>query len=250
MILDGKVALVTGASSGIGRAAALRLGSAGAKVCVNSWQDEKGAEEVVRLLCESGVKSFQRQADVSREQDVEELVDAVLAEWGRIDILVNNAGISGAGTSFFEISGDDWDRMLRVNLKSVFLCSKAVLPHMIASGKGKIINLSSTAGTSSIVACNAHYGAAKGGIISLTKRLARDFGRHAITVNCVAPGLILDTGFNRTMPQEKIDDYVGQIPLGRPGYTRDVAGIITFLASDEADFITGQVIVVDGGATC
>ncbi|MBN1292794.1 MAG: SDR family oxidoreductase, partial [Candidatus Latescibacteria bacterium] len=101
-----------------------------------------------------------------------------------------------------------------------------------------------------IVTCNAHYGAAKGGIIALTKRLARDFGKDNITVNCVAPGLILDTGFNENMAEEKLNSYINQIPKGRPGYTKDVAGIITFLASDEADFITGQVIVVDGGATC
>jgi len=250
MNLSNKTALVTGASSGIGKATALCLGRAGARVCVNSWQDEKNAQDVVKLLQENGCESFQKQADVSEEKDVAELVETVLKRWGSIDILVNNAGISGAGTSFFEITGEDWDRMLKVNLKSVFLCSRTVLPHMIEAGYGRIVNLSSTGGMSGIVTCNAHYGAAKGGIIALTKRLARDFGQHNITVNCVAPGLIYDTGFNKNMSQDILNVYVNQIPLGRPGYTQDVAGIITFLASDEADFITGQIIVVDGGATC
>jgi len=169
---------------------------------------------------------------------------------GHIDILVNNAGIPWAGTPFFDITGNTWDRMLRINLKSVFLCCQAVLRHMVEAGSGRIINISSTAGTSSIVSCNAHYAAAKGGIIAMTRRLARDFGEYNITVNCIAPGLIHDTGFNRSMTQEKLTQYVNQIPLGRPGYTGDVAGLIAFLASDEAGFITGQVIVVDGGATC
>jgi len=250
MTLKNKIALVTGASSGIGRAAALRLGMAGANICVNSWQDKEEAEHVVERLRENGCDSFQVQADVSNEDHVGTLIDAVLKRWGRIDILVNNAGISGAGPSFFELTGEDWDRMLTVNLKSVFLCCKAALPPMTEAGYGRIVNLSSTGGTSSIVTCNAHYAAAKGGIIAFTRRLARDFGQHNITVNCVAPGLILDTGFNMNMPEDKVERYVKQIPKSRPGYTRDVAGIITFLASDEADFITGQVIVVDGGATC
>jgi 3-oxoacyl-[acyl-carrier protein] reductase len=250
MILKDKTAIITGASSGIGRAAALRFGSAGARVCINSWEDEERAQTVVKQLQEAGCECFQKQADVSDEDHVRALADDVIGKWGKIDILVNNAGISGAGTTFFDITGEAWDRMMRVNLKSMFLCSKAVLPHMIKAGYGRIINLSSTGGSSSIVSCNAHYAAAKGGVIALTRRLARDFAPHNITVNCVAPGLIRDTGFNETMPEDKLAVYVSQIPMGRPGYTRDVAGIITFLASDEADFITGQIIVVDGGATC
>lgn len=250
MILKDKTALVTGASKGIGKAAALRLGMAGANVCVNYRQDEQGARNVVSLLQKDGSDSFQKQADVTKEEDVKALVETVLDRWGRIDILVSNAGISGAGTSFFEITGDDWDRMLTVNLKSMFLVSRAVLPHMIEARYGRIVTLSSVGGVSGIVECNAHYAAAKGGIIAFTKRLARDFTGYNITVNCVAPGLIHDTGFNENMAEDKLAKYVSQIPKGRPGYTKDVAGIITFLASDEADWITGQVIIVDGGATC
>ena len=250
MMPEDRVALVTGASRGIGRTAALRLGEVCARVCVNSLDDEKGADDVVSRLRERGVDSFQKQADVSCEDDVKALVAAVVARWGRIDVLVNNAGISGKGPSFLEMTGEAWDRMLRVNLKSVFLCCRTVLPHMMDAGHGRIVNISSIAGTTSLVACNAHYAAAKAGIIALTKRLARDFAGHGINVNCVAPGLVHDTGFNENMDEALLASYVAQVPKGRPGYTKDVAGIIAFLVSDEADFITGQVVVVDGGATC
>ena len=250
MQLGGKTALVTGASSGIGRAIALRLGAAGARICVNSWNDPDRAETVVQTLKSQGCESFQAQADVSREEDVTTLVQAVLDRLGGIDILVNNAGISGAGAAFFEITLSDWDRMVRVNLRSVFLCSRAVLPPMMEARSGRIVNIASTAGTSAVVSSNAHYAAAKGGIVALTKRLARDFAPYGVTVNCIAPGLIRDTGFNEHMTEERLAEYVRQIPRGRPGYTKDVAGLAAFLASDEADFITGQVIVVDGGATC
>lgn len=179
------------------------------------------------------------------------LVEEVLNKWGRIDLLVNNAGISGAGpTSLFDITSKIWDRIMDINLKSVFLCSKAVLPSMMEAEYGRIVNISSSGGISSIVSCNAHYSAAKGGIVAFTKRLARDFAKHNITINCVAPGLIRNTRINENMAEDKLASYLSQIPMGRHGLTKDVAGIVKFLVSDEADFITGQIIIVDGGATC
>jgi len=184
MNLKEKTALVTGASSGIGRAAALRLGEAGASVCVNDRSRKEEAEDVARMIRDKGCDSFVAMADVSREDDAARLVDAVAARWGRIDILVSNAGISGAGTTFFDISGGDWDRMLTANLKSQFLVCRAVLSHMVERGYGRIVTVSSVGGISGIVRCNAHYAAAKGGIVAFTKRLARDFGPHRITVNC------------------------------------------------------------------
>lgn len=250
MNLKNKVALVTGSSKGIGRAAALRLAEAGAKVCVNSRNDVEGGKEIESILLKGGSDCFYRQADVTKETEIAGLVEAVLARWGRIDILVNNAGISGAGSSFFDITGDAWDRMLTSNLKSMFLVTQAILPHMYKARQGKIVNLSSTGGVASLVPCNAHYAAAKGGIIAFTKRIARDAAPYNVTVNCVAPGLIHDTGFNEKMNPDKLSLYVRQIPLGRPGYVKDVSGIIAFLCSEEADFITGQIIVVDGGTTC
>jgi 3-oxoacyl-[acyl-carrier protein] reductase len=250
MDLTGKVALVTGSSKGIGRAAAVRLGQSGAKVCINARKDVEGARDVERTVRENGSDCFFRQADVTDEDDVKGMVDDVLARWGKIDILVNNAGISGAGPKFFDITGDDWDRMLTANTKGMFLVTKAVLAHMVEARSGKIVNLASTAGTASLVTANAHYTASKGAIVAFTRRMARDFASFGINVNCVAPGLIHDTGFNERMSPEKLAYYVAQIPLGRPGYVKDVSGIIAFLCSEDADFITGQIIVVDGGATC
>lgn len=249
-MLRDKVALVTGASSGIGKAVALRLAKAGARVCVNYERDVNDAQKVVDLLRNEGQDCFLKQADVSKQEDVTALVEAVVGRWGKIDILVNNAGVSGAGTTFMEITEEVWERMLNINLKSSFFCSKAALDYMMKEGYGRIINLSSIAGFASIVSSNAHYAASKAGIIALTKRLARDFASYNINVNCVAPGLIHDTGFNENMDSDVLAAYVRQIPKGRPGYTKDCAGIVMFLASDEADFITGQVIAVDGGTTC
>lgn len=248
--LDSKVAIVTGSSRGIGRAIASQLANDGIRVCINSHNDPEGGRQVEETLRQAGCECFFRLADITNEENVQELVDDVLSRWGRIDILVNNAAISGAGPKFFEITGADWDRMLTANTRGTFLVTKAVLSHMINSRFGKIVNIASTAGTASLVPANAHYAASKGAIVAFTRRMARDYGKFGITVNCVAPGFIRDTGFNEKMSAEKVAYYVGQIPLGREGRTADVSGIVRFLTSDEADFITGQIIVVDGGATC
>ena len=249
-MLEDRVALVTGSSYGIGRAVALTLGEHGARVCVNSWQDEERAEAVADALQQQGREAFQVQADVSDKAAVQAMVESVLARWGRIDILVNNAGISGAGAPFLDVTEEVWDRMIDVNLKGVFLCCQAALPAMMEAGYGRIVNIASTAGVSSLIRSNAHYAAAKGGVVALTKRLARDFGPHSITANCLAPGLILDTGFNERMSDELVASYVDQIPVGRPGKTDDAAAMALFLASEDAGYISGQIICLDGGATC
>lgn len=251
MKLTGKKALVTGAAGGIGRAIALCLGDEGADVCVNDLPGRaKEAEEVVAGLKNKGRDAFFSAADVTSEEEVANLLDTVLDLFGNIDILVSNAGVSGAGASFPDITLEQWERMIRINLTSHFIVLKAVVPFMKARGYGRIVTIASTAGLSGIIKCNAHYAAAKGGLIALTKRLAKDYAASGITVNCVAPGLVRDTGFNERMADDILDAYVAQIPKGRPGYTNDVAGIAAFLSSDEADWITGQVIVVDGGTTC
>jgi NAD(P)-dependent dehydrogenase (short-subunit alcohol dehydrogenase family) len=250
MNLTDRVAIVTGSANGIGRGTALRLAQAGATVCVNDRKDADRGEEVVRTIKDAGGDAFFHFADVTIEDEVNGLVCAVLSRRHKIDILVNNCGVSGAGKTFCTITGDDWDRMLTANTKGTFLTTQAVMPHMIEAHYGKIVNIASTAGTGSIVTANAHYAASKGAIVSFTRRMARDFASHGITVNSVAPGFIHDTGFNENASDEKVAHYTAQIPMGRPGYVKDCCGIIAFLCSEEADFITGQIIVVDGGATC
>jgi len=247
---DMKTALVTGASSGIGKAAAIRLAGDGMRVCVNHLDDDARASEVVRHIHDAGGEGFHVNADVSVEDDIKRLVGTVLDRWGRIDVLVSNAGISGAGPSFFEIGLDDWERLLRINLTSQFIVVREVLKHMVERKYGRIVTMSSVGGVSSLVRCNAHYAAAKGGIVALTRRIARDFGKDGITANCIAPGFVRDTGFNESAPADIVEAYVSQIPRGRPGYTNDIAGLVSFLVSDDADWITGQVITIDGGATC
>ena len=250
MDLTGRAAIVTGASNGIGRGTAMRLARAGAKVCVNDRADTDRGEEVVQAIRDAGGEAFFHLGDVTIEDEVRDLVCGVLSRWDKVDILVNNAGISGAGPTFDSIGGGEWDRMLTANAKGTFLATQAAIPHMIEAGYGKIVNIASTAGTGSIVTANAHYAASKGAIVSFTRRMARDFAKHGININCVAPGFIHDTRFNSTASEEKVAHYTAQIPLGRPGYVRDCCGIIAFLCSEEADFITGQIVVVDGGATC
>lgn len=251
MRLTGKKALVTGGGSGIGRAVALRLGEWGADVCINDLPSQRtNAEDVASRIHIMGRDAFFHSADVSSEDGVTGLFEAIDEHWNALDILVSNAGISGAGASFPDLSLEQWERMIRINLTSHFLVLKKALPIMAAREFGRVVTIASTAGVSAIIRSNAHYAAAKGGLVALTKRLAKDYAASGITVNCVAPGLIRDTGFNERMADDILDGYVAQIPKGRPGYTQDVAGVVTFLCSDDADWISGQVVVVDGGTTC
>lgn len=243
--LEGQVALVTGASRGIGRAVALRFGEAGADVAVNYLKARREAEEVVRRLETLGRRAVSVKADVSRGGEVGTMVDRVAEELGPPDILVNNAGMIARALTLQELDEAKWDRTADVNLKGAYLVARAVAPRMrLSPGSKSIINISSIAGVAPLSTTIA-YGAAKAGLLMLTRHLARELG-PGIRVNAVAPGFIR-TDFHRGSPPERLRRMVGKTPLGRWGEPEDVADAVLFLASDRASFITGQTLVVDGG---
>jgi 3-oxoacyl-[acyl-carrier protein] reductase len=245
MRLGGKVALVTGSSKGIGEAIAFRYAQEGAAVIINGTNrsDLQKVEERIRKMTEAVLSVA---ADVSHGAEVERMVGKIIAHFGKIDVLVNNAGKMFYG-KVEETSEEDWDRAMSINLKSVFLCSKAVIPHMQNRKKGRIINMSSTAGKTARTIAGASYAVTKAGIMYLTKRMAHDLGPHGITVNCIAPGPV-DTAMARSFPAGVLESYTNTIPLGRMGVPEDVANVAFFLASDDADYVTGEVIDVNGGS--
>ncbi len=255
MRLQGKVAIVTGASRGIGRAIALRLAQEGAKVCVNYYGpadaaagQPEAAQQVVAAIEQAGGEAFAFEADVSQKDQVDRMVQAVVDRWDRIDILVNNAGICPF-RDFFAITEEVWDRVQAVNLKGVFLCSQAVARVMVEKGiPGRIISISSV---SSIVGGSqqAHYCPTKAGINLLMKSMAIALGKYGITCNMVAPGTI-ETDINREdlSNPEKRASMIRRTPLGRLGRPEDIAGPVAFLASDDAAYMTGAILIVDGGA--
>ena len=255
MSLEGKVALVTGAGRGIGRAIALRLARDGADVALCDI-DETTAADTAREIAALGRRSLSRRTDVSRRPEVEALVRESVAQLGPVDILVNNAGIVQA-KHFMEVTEEDWDRIIAVNVKGVFFCAQAVAGEMIKRGQGgKIINIASIGGK-----IGQHllvpYGASKAAVISITQGLSRGLARHGITVNAICPGVV-DTAMqdlinqqigefaNRT-PEQVFRSSTRGIPLGRPERPEDVANVVAFLASSDADYMTGQSINVDGG---
>jgi 3-oxoacyl-[acyl-carrier protein] reductase len=238
-----KTAVVTGGAQGIGLAIARRLADEGAAVVINDIQDEKGLAAASELVDNGGKASYLR-ADVTSEQDVSSLIEAALATYGSIDILVNNVGLTRDGL-LMKMSESDWDLVLQVNLKSVYLVSRAVVRPMMRQRGGKIINISSVAGLSGN-AGQTNYAASKAGIVGFTKSLAKEVGSRGVTVNAVAPGYI-PTDLTADLPKELVDEAVRLTPLGRLGTVDDVASAVAFLASDDAAFITGQVIRVDGG---
>ncbi len=243
MRLDERAAIVTGGAQGIGRAIAGRLAREGAAVVIADIQDEKGQAEA-EAVGDAGGRATYVHADVCNPDQVAALVQHALDTYGRLDILVNNVGLTRDGLLMMMSEGD-WDTVLAVNLKSVFLASRAAVRTMMRQRSGRIINISSVAGLAGN-AGQTNYAASKAGIVGFTKSLAKEVGPRGVTVNAVAPGYV-PTDLTRDLPKELVQEAVRLTPLGRLGTVDDVAGVVAFLASDDAAFITGQVLRVDGG---
>ena len=240
-----KIALVTGGSGGIGRAIALELAVRGSRIAVNYYTGfAEAAAEVLEEITSAGGEGITVEADVGDPEDVDRMFAAVTEQLGPVDILVNNAGITRDGL-LLRMDTDDWDAVLKTNLRSVYLCSKAALRPMVKSRWGRIISLSSVAGISGN-AGQANYAASKAGVVGFTKSVAKEVGSRGVTVNAIAPGFI-DTAMTRSLPDEVRKAAAGSIALGRFGLAGEVASAVGYLASDEAAYITGQVLVVDGG---
>ena len=244
MNLTGKVALVTGASRGIGQAAAIDLAKAGADVVVNFIGNEAVAQETVEKIEELGRKAIKIKADVGNAEDVQAMVDEAVAAFGHIDILVNNAGITRDGL-LIRMKDSDWDDVLNINLKGVYLVTKAVAKLMVKQRAGRIINMTSVSGVTGNVG-QANYAAAKAGVIGFTKTCAKELAARGITVNAIAPGFI-ETAMTDVLSEKIKEGIAGTIPFGRMGQPEEIANVVTFLASDFASYITGQVLNVDGG---
>lgn len=244
MKLEGKKALVTGASRGIGRAIALALAAEGADVAVNYAGSEAAAKEVVAEIEAMGRKAFVIQADISSNAAATEMIDKVVAEFGRIDILVNNAGITRDGL-LMRMKEEDWDAVLTTNLKGVFNCTKASIKYMMKQRAGHIVSISSVVGLMGN-AGQANYAAAKAGVIGFTKAVAKEVAARGITVNAVAPGFI-QTDMTKVLSEKVVEGMKASIPLARLGDPEDIAKAVVFLASDDASYITGQTLNVDGG---
>lgn len=244
MLLDGKTALVTGASRGIGRAVALRLAEEGARIAINYAGNVKAAEEVKAAIEAAGGTAILCQADIADSKAVETMVEAVVKAFGTIDILVNNAGIT-RDTLLMRMKDEDFEKVLDTNLKGVFYCTKAVSKLMMKKRTGRIVNMASVVGLVGN-AGQTNYAAAKAGVIGFSKSAAKELASRGITVNVVAPGFI-GTDMTADLPESVKEKALTDIPLGKMGEPKDVANAVLFLASDQASYITGQVVNVDGG---
>lgn len=242
--LKDKTAIVTGGSRGIGEAIASRLAEEGARVAVCASRTLESAQAVAEAIESRGGSAFALKADVSNATDVAELFKSVQDRWGAVDILVNNAGITRDGL-LMRLKPGDWDAVLNVNLKGAFLCTQAAVRPMMRARSGRIINISSVTGLMGNPG-QAGYTAAKSGLIGLTKTTAKELASRGITANVVAPGYI-PTEMTEKLPEQLKEKILEQVPLGTPGTPEDVAAAVAFLASGDAAYITGQVLVVDGG---
>ena len=242
--LSGKVALVTGASRGIGAVVASRLAQAGARVGVNFHASSELATVISDKINKAGGEAFLVGGDVSQEDEAEAVVKQLVEHFGSIDILVNNAGIN-IDQLLIRMKTEDFDRVLNVNLRGAFLCTRYAMTHMIRQRSGRVINMSSVAGLSGNPG-QANYAAAKAGLVGLTKAVAREVASRNVTVNALAPGYIV-TSMVEEIPEGKHDQILARIPMGRFGTPEDVAEAVVFLSSDGASYITGQVLTIDGG---
>lgn len=241
-----KRVIVTGATKGLGKAIALSFAREGAWVAVNYSSDDQSAAATESELADLASKSMIFKTDVSSRPDVEKMINSVVKEWEYIDILINNAGIIKDKLLMF-LNEDDWDRVIDVNLKGTYLCSRAIIRTMISQKFGRIINITSPSALTGRSG-QTNYAASKGGIISFTKSLAKEMARLGITVNAVCPGVIV-TPMTESLNPETTCDITSRIPMGRLGQPQEVAGAVLFLASEKAGYITGQVLAVDGGLT-
>ncbi len=245
MLLEGKVAVVTGGSRGIGRAIVEDLAANGAKVVVNFHSNADAAQEVVDGIIAKGGTAVSIQADVSKFDAAQELIKSAISTYGQLDILVNNAGTT-RDTLLMMMKEDQWDVVMETNLKSVFNCCKAATRPMVRKRKGgRIINISSVSGIIGQPG-QANYAASKAGIIGFSKSLAKEIGSRKITVNVVAPGFVL-TDLTSDLGDDLVEKSLEFIPLGRWGEAQEIANVVTFLASDKASYITGEVLQIDGG---
>jgi 3-oxoacyl-[acyl-carrier protein] reductase len=244
-----RVGLVTGATTGLGRAEALMLARAGRDVAVHAYQNLAAAEETAAACRDAGARALVVQGDIRRSEDVRALVERVVSTFGRLDILVNNAGRvdPAMNAPLLELSEEQWHRTIDSHLTGTFLCVKHAGPHMVARRWGRIVNTSSIHGRVGGRVSLGHYGAAKAALVALTKTAARELGPHGITVNVIAPGFIRTPALESMLAPDRLRVLAQQVPLGRIGEPAEVAAAVAFLASDEASYVTGAVLDINGG---